>query len=450
MKRSLQTFADHCAGRLIGADHIFGSVSSDSRNLERGNLFVALKGPHFDGNDFVSAALDRGAVGAVVTRKQALPLSQILVADALVALQSFATAWRRSFSIPVIGVAGSNGKTTTKEMIAAILSREGLTLSTQGNLNNHIGVPLTLARLEPAHRSAVIELGADRIGEVAQLVRFALPTVGLITNAGAEHLEFFGDLDGVAKGEGEMVAGLDANTVAVINADDRYADYWRGVCAAQTVLTFGVRATADFSAQEVQQSVEHDAFVTRFVLVTPQGRTPVVLHTGGEHNIANALAAAAAAMAAGARLGAIAAGLASFTPVAGRLQLKPGLRQSWLIDDSYNANPSSVRAGLDVLRSMSGTTWLVLGDMAELGEHSDASHAEIGSYARTAGVTRLFATGPQSSRAVEAFGAGAEWFPDAGSLLRKIRDELTPGVTVLIKGSRINRLEKVVKGLTGN
>jgi len=449
MKRSLSDAAAAAGGQLAGADHPYGAVSTDSRTLRPGALFVALRGPNFDGRDFVPAAAAQGAVGAIVDVPVPDPLPQVVVPDALRALQALGSAWRAEFTLPIVAVAGSNGKTTVKEMTAAILSRMGSCMATQGNLNNHIGVPLTLMRLEAAHRSAVIEMGANRIGDVAELVRLARPTVGLINNAGAEHLEFFGNLDGVAQGEGEMVSCLEPTATAIINADDVYAGYWRKVATARTVVTFGVHANADFMAKESVQTIERGVFATSFTLECPLGQAPVTLKAGGAHNIGNALAAAAAASAAGASLEEISLGLADFRTVAGRLQLKAGTRDSWIIDDSYNANPSSVRAGLEVLRSLPGATWLVLGDMAELGEFAEDSHAHMGAYARDCGIKRLFAVGPQSSRAVETFGSGAEWFADADSLIRRLQAELAPGVTVLIKGSRVNRLERVVQSLTG-
>ena len=451
MKRTTGDAARVLGGQLIGEDSSYGVVSSDSRTLESGSLFVALRGPNFDGADFAAAAAARGAVAALVERRVSAPLTQIVVPDALRALQQLASAWRAQFDCPIVGVAGSNGKTTAKTMTGAILSRTGLCMATQGNLNNHIGVPLTLMRLTTLHRSAVVEMGANRIGDVAELVKIARPTIGLITNAGAEHLEGFGDLDGVAKGEGEMVAGLTPGATAIINADDPYAGYWRSVAGARRIVTFGaVSGTpADFAAKDVVQSIERGDFQTRFTLQCPLGECPIVLKAGGAHNIANALAAAAAAGAAGASLGDIASGLADFRPVAGRLQLKAGPRGSWIIDDSYNANPSSVRAGLEVLRALSGATWLVLADMAELGEHTADLHAHVGSYARDCGVKRLFALGTQSSRAVETFGPGGEWFADPNALIRRLQAELIPGVTLLVKGSRVNRLERVVQALTG-
>ena len=463
MKRTLGDAAQVLGGRLIGEDLPYRVVSSDSRTLGPGALFVALRGPNFDGADFVAAAAARGAVGALLDRAVPVALAQIVVPDTLHALQQLAAVWRADFHIPIVAIGGSNGKTTTKEMTAAILSRMGTCMATHGNLNNHIGVPLTLMRLEPAHRSAVVEMGANRIGDVAQLVKLARPTVGLITNAGAEHLEGFGDLDGVATGEGEMVACLEPQATAIINADDPYAGYWRSVASARRIVSVGVHAAAngpagsgptvgrpaDFTAKNSAQTIERGEFTTRFTLTCPLGEREILLKAGGAHNIVNALAAAAAATAAGASLEDVVAGLADFRAVAGRLQLKAGVRDSWIIDDSYNANPSSVRAGLEVLRALPGVTWLVLADMAELGEHTSDSHAHMGSYARNCGVTRLFAMGQQSSRAVETFGAGGEWFADPDELIRRLHAELAPGVTVLIKGSRVNRLERVVQALTG-
>jgi UDP-N-acetylmuramoyl-tripeptide--D-alanyl-D-alanine ligase len=449
MKRTLSEAARVVGGELIGEDRRYGCVCTDSRTLKPGALFVALRGPNFDGAAFVPAAAAQGAIGALVERATPGALPQVLVPNTLRALQELAKNWRADFSLPVVAVAGSNGKTTAKEMTAAILSRMGLCMATHGNLNNHIGVPVTLMRLEASHRSAVIEMGANAIGDVAALMRIAQPTVGLITNAGAEHLEGFGNLDGVAKGEGETVSCLGAEATAIINADDAYAGYWRGISGAKRIVTFGVHSQADFTAKNIFQGIERGEFATRFTLLSPLGERAVMLKAGGAHNIGNALAAAAAASAAGASLEDVGLGLADFRPVAGRLQLKAGTRGSWIIDDSYNANPSSVRAALEVLRSLSGTTWLVLGDMAELGESSQDSHAHIGSYARDCGIKRLFAMGALSSRAVETFGSGGEWFADADSLTRRLQAELSPGVTLLIKGSRINRLERVVQALTG-
>ncbi len=455
MERTLRAAALATGGTLVGADAAFGAdvpfgaVSSDSRTLPAGALFVALRGPNHDGGDYVAAAAAAGACGAIVARRVPVALPQVVVGDTLQALQALGRQWRASLSLPVVAVAGSNGKTTTKEMIAAILARRGPCLATRGNLNNHIGVPLTLLRIAPEDRSAVIEMGANRVGDVAELMALVRPDVALITNAGAEHLEGFGDLAGVARGEGEAVACLAPAAIGVINADDAYAAYWRSVATCARLLTFGVRETADFRVREVRQEVLDGEFLTRFVLESPAGAIPVALHAGGAHNVHNAAAAAAAASAAGATPADIGAGLADFRPVAGRLQLKPAVRGGWIIDDSYNANPSSVHAGLDVLGGLPGERWLVLGEMAELGEQSAACHTEIGAYARARGVTRLFAVGAAAQRAVESFGGGGEWFADVGALIARLQAESTGAATVLVKGSRVNRLERVVSALVG-
>jgi UDP-N-acetylmuramoyl-tripeptide--D-alanyl-D-alanine ligase len=448
MERTLRHFARACGGRLEGGDRAFAGVSSDSRSLSAGDLFVALRGPRFNGNEFVGAALAAGAAGAVVDAPQPDALAQIVVADTQAALSAAGHAWRQALDIPIVGVAGSNGKTTAKEMTAAILSRAGSTLATRGNLNNHIGVPLTLLRLEPGYRFAVIEMGANRAGEVAELVKVARPTVGLITNAGAEHLEGFGSLEGVARAEGETVAGLAADATAVLNADDEFVSLWRGMTAAR-VVTFGIASAADFRASDLRTTLGAEGFLTRFRLSSPLGQAEIALHLGGRHNVANALGAAATAAAAGATLEQIVAGLGTMRPVPGRLQLKQAACGAWIIDDSYNANPSSVRAGIDVLAEIEGRRWLVLGDMAELGEFADDAHAQIGAFARERGVERLLATGPLSALAVERFGTGGQWFPDTEALTRELLRSLSVSVRLLVKGSRVNRLERVVAALVG-
>jgi UDP-N-acetylmuramoyl-tripeptide--D-alanyl-D-alanine ligase len=467
-KATLANFAQLCGGHLKGADGAYTGVSSDTRTLGKGALFVALRGPNFNGNEFVAAAHAAGAAGALVDSEQPAALPQIVVADTQAALERVGNGWREQFSIPVVGVAGSNGKTTAKEMTASILGQIGNCLATRGNLNNHIGVPLTLLRMDPTHRFAVVEVGANRGGEVAALVRIARPTVGMITNAGAEHLEGFGSIEGVARAEGEMVEGLAPNATAVINADDEFADLWRGLTKAR-VVTFGVNAVADFKATDVRTTIGPEGFLTHFTLVCPLGSTAVALHMGGRHNVANALAAAAAAVAAGAKLEHVVAGLGAMRAVAGRLQFKKALSGAWIIDDSYNANPSSMRAGIEVLAELEGTKWLVIGDMAELGEFAPAAHTEIGEFARAHGVERLFAMGGLAKLAVDSFGAGAEWFTDAQALASALVKALanasatagssstptpggaapatTAGVRLLIKGSRVNRLERVVDTL---
>ncbi len=446
MIRSLAAFAAACHGQLIGADRAFDEVAIDTRRLAPGNLFVALQGGQADGHRFLPDALAAGAAGALVSRRADLPLAQILVSNVELALSAAARAARAQFKGVVIGVAGSNGKTTVKEMLAEILQRGGPCLATRGNLNNHLGVPMTLLRLQSTHRTAVIEMGANRRGDVEQLVQIARPSIGVITNAGAEHLEGFGSLEGAARAEGEMVAGLPERGTAILNAEDSFASLWRAMSAAPTV-TFGLRPEADFHAEDLQWQAHPEGFRAGFRLVCPQGTTAVTLALAGRHNILNALAAAAAALCAGAPLADVAAGLGAMRAVKGRLQLRRTRHGAWLIDDSYNANPSSVRAGLTVLSELAGRRWLVLGDMAELGSFAEASHRETGELARALGVERLYAFGPLAALAAEAFGAGAQRYEDAAELTRALEAELGPDVRLLVKGSRSNRLERVVDAL---
>jgi UDP-N-acetylmuramoyl-tripeptide--D-alanyl-D-alanine ligase len=434
-------------GRLAGADAAFAGESIDSRTLKPGELFFALRGEHSDGHAFIATAAGRGAAGAVVEKPAAAPIPQVVVKDAVAALAALAQAWRERSGATVIGVGGSNGKTTTKELLASILAGAGSTLATRGNLNNHLGVPLTLLRLEPGHRFAAIEMGANHPGEIAALASLARPAIALVTNAGDEHLEGFGDLTGVARAEGEMFAALTDTGIAVINADDPFHGLWQELARGARQVRFGIDAACDVRATGLQGRIESGAFVTAFTLVIGGEKARVRLNLAGRHNVMNALGAAAAAHAAGVSLPLIVAGLERVNPVNGRLQLKAGPHGSWLIDDSYNANPSSVRAGIDVLCSLPGEHWLVLGEMAELGSHTEASHTGIGDYARRAGVTRLYAIGAAARFAVAAFGARGNWFEDAGSMADAVGAGLDTGVTVLIKGSRVNRLERVVDRL---
>ena len=448
MKRTLAEAARAIGAQLKGEDRQFGEVCSDTRTLEAGQLFVALRGPNFEANQFVAEAAKRGAAGAIVERLQAVVLPQLVVPDSLMALTALARAWRKQFSLPLVGIGGSNGKTTVKEMTAAILSQLGQCLATRGNLNNHIGVPLTLMRLEAAHRSAVIEIGANRAGEVAALAALAEPTVGLVTNAGDEHLEGFGSLEGVARAEGEMFSALGGAQTAVINLDDPFAPLWRELTGARRAVTFGLNAHANFSARDVQQRIDATRGALEFTLQTPTGATRVRLQVLGRHNVVNALAAAAAASAAGANLEHCQQGLESVRAVRGRLDLKAAANGAAIIDDSYNANPNSARAAIDVLQDVSRNGWLLLGEMAELGDFAEASHIEIGRYARERGVLRLLAVGELTRHAVEAFGEGAQWFASVDSVIERLAAELAPEVTLLVKGSRINRLERVVEALT--
>jgi len=447
LKGRLSEAAAAVDARLAGADGVFAGVSTDSRSIERGQLFFALRGERFDGHTFAGAAAERGAAGAVVERPLDAALPQLVVRDALTALTALARHWRDRSRALVIGVGGSNGKTTTKELLAAILAESGPTLATRGNLNNHIGVPLTLLRLEPEHRYAVIEMGANHPGEIAALAAAARPSIALVTNAGDEHLEGFGNLAGVARSEGEIYAALPAEGTAVINADDPFHELWRGMARGSRIRTFGIEARAEVRATAIQGRIEQGGFVTAFTLALPGASERVKLRLAGRHNVLNAAAAAAAAHATGASPASIVAGLEHTRPVGGRLQLKHGTRGAWVIDDSYNANPSSMRAGIDVLCALPGEHWLVLGEMAELGDATVSSHAGIGAYARRAGVARLFALGEAARHAVTSFGARGAWYEDAVRLAGEVADGLDAGVTVLVKGSRVNRLERVVERL---
>lgn len=439
-------------GELLAApaarDQIFRGVCSDTRQLKPGQLYVALRGPSFDGADFLQQARDLGAVGALSERAGPEGFPVVRVADTLQGLQRAARVHRLRFEIPVIAVAGSNGKTTCKEMTASILRQKATTLATRGNLNNHIGVPLTLLQLDAEHAYAVIELGANHPGEVAALAAMVVPDIAIVTNAGAEHLEGFGSIEGAARAEGELFAALTSEATAILNVDDAFADLWRDMTIAR-VVSFGLGAKADFSAREISTTESEHGPVTRFMLLCPQGEAVISLPLLGKHNVVNALGAAAAAMTAGADLQHVADGLARMRPVAGRLQWRRTAGGASVIDDSYNANPSSMQAAIDVLASLPGEHWMVMGDMGELGDFSAAAHQELGRYAQAHGVHRLFAFGPWSQLAVKEFGAAASWFADIDELTAALHAELHADVCVLIKGSRSNRLERVVVALCG-
>ena len=424
----VETLARIAQGQVHGANAVFTSISTDTRTLQPGALFVALTGPNFDGHEFVAAAAERGAAAAIVDKVVPGPLPQVVVPDALAGLSTFAREWRRQFSLPVIAVTGSNGKNTTKELIGSILSQIGSCLITRGNLNNHIGVPVMLLELRPEHRFAVIEMGANHQQEIA-------------------HLEGFGSLDGVASGKGEMFRSLPTDGVAVINADDKYAPLWLDTRSPECVYTFGFEQQADFMAHKVRESGNTGAFRIDFDLVTPVGTKPATIGLAGLHNLRNALGAAAASFAAGASIDNIVDGLAAMKKVSGRLEFKPAIRQAFLVDDSYNANPSSLKAGLDAFRTFQGERWLVLGEMRELGDSSNELHAEVGRYAKQSGVTRMFAIGEGSRFAVKAYGANAQWFADIDALIAAVSGDIKPGVAILIKGSRANRLERVSAAL---
>lgn len=449
----LSDVARRIGASLLGADAQFSRVVTDTRQLRRGDLFVALQGERFDGHDYVLQAAGLGAAAALVSRPVQGALSQLLAGDTLAALQAYARSWRADFEMPLIGVTGSSGKTTTKQMLAAVCAARGPVLATEGNLNNHIGVPLTLLRLRAAQRSAVIEMGANHLGEIALLASLARPDIGIVTQAGDAHLEGFGSREGVARGKGELFSGLGGRGVAVINRDDAYFDLWRELAGGSTVLSFGLSQRADVRAENIHGLPEHAPSATVFTLLTPQGSARVELPLPGRHNVANALAAAAGGLALGLDVAEIAAGLGRVRPVAGRLNWLSTLQGARLLDDSYNANPTSLRAALDLLAGLPGQRWLVLGDMRELGGDAEALHEEAGRAARLLGIDRLFTLGPLAQHAAAGFGAEARHLPTAEALIEALREALSEAdagrVVLLVKGSRSSRMERVVAALTG-
>jgi UDP-N-acetylmuramoyl-tripeptide--D-alanyl-D-alanine ligase len=434
---------------LRGEDRAFETVSTDTRTLGPRALFVALKGERFDGHAFLDQAARQHAAGALVeksgieTRGTGPGLPLLIVDDSRLALGKLAASWRDRFSMPLIALTGSNGKTTVKEMLASILraaSAEDAVLATRGNLNNDIGVPLTLLELKPDHRYAVIEMGMNHAGEIRYLARLAAPEVALINNAAAAHIEFFGSVEGIARAKGEIFEGLKPGGTAVINADDHHAGLWRELAGGRRIVDFGLSRGAEVSATYRLRWLESE-----IVVKTPLGEARAVLKAPGLHNVRNALAASAAAVALKVPAQAIARGLERYAGVKGRLQQKAGLNGATLIDDTYNANPESARAAIAVLAQAPGQKLLVLGDMGELGSDAAEMHAEIGRYAREQGVGRLFALGEHSAHAAQAFGAGARHFTRIEDLLAEAENALAPGVTALVKGSRFMQMERVVK-----
>lgn len=445
-------------GEWRGQDARFTAVSTDSRTVKCGDLFVALIGEKFDGHDFIAEVKKKGATAAMVclesaAESQASGIPLILVKDTRLGLGQLAAHWRSGFSIPMVAVTGSNGKTTVKEMIASILRRAAeaaggpdgsggsdRVLATEGNLNNDIGVPLMLLRLCERHIYAVIEMGMNHAGEIAYLTRLARPGIALITNAGAAHVEGLGSVQAVACAKGEIFEGLDQHGIAVINADDPSAPLWRKLAGSRKVVDFGLGGKPKVSAR-----YRLDFLGSGMTLILPGGVEEVELQVPGEHNVRNALAAAAVAVAMGIDKKAIASGLGEFRGVKGRLQKKRGLHDAILIDDSYNANPESVRAALAVLAQAPGKKILVLGDMGELGDSARDFHERIGEEARLAGIDGLFALGELSAYAVAKFGSGARHFDKIEELLAEVRSQLAADVTFLIKGSRFMQMERVVK-----
>lgn len=439
-------------GRLAGADAFFSGVTIDSRRIEPGQLFVALRGERFDGHDFLEKAGESSAAAALVEREyEEIDIPQVVVADTRIALGHLGARARDGFHGQVAAVTGSSGKTTVKEMLASILraahgGSESAVLATRGNLNNELGVPLTLLELSADHRAAVIELGASHPGEIAWTVSLTRPQVAIITNAGLAHVGEFGGPEKIVQAKGEILEGLPADGVAVLNRDDPAFDIWAARAAGRQVLDFAVQAPAAFMAQEVGRD---ERGCPNFLLQTPQGAVRVQLNLLGEHNVGNALAAAAAAQALGVSLDDICSGLQALQPVKGRSVPLRSAAGALLIDDTYNANPASMCAAVDILAGFCGRTVLVLGDMGELGEWAEQGHRQVGEHARGR-VAALYATGPQMSHAVAAFGEGAQHFADQAQLIAALKVEDAPQTVFLIKGSRSAAMEKVVAALSGH
>ena len=443
----LSELTDALNGRLLMADATFEGVSIDSRAIKPGQLFIALTGPRFDGHDYLNDVASLGAAGALVEREVAdCALPQLLVKDARQALGQLGAMNRAAFTHPVAAITGSSGKTTVKEMLASILRTRGSVLATRGNLNNDLGVPLTLLELAPEHTAAVIELGASRLGEIAYTVAMTKPHVAVLNNAGTAHVGEFGGPEKIVEAKGEIIEGLEADGIAVLNLDDKAFAIWKARAAGRQVLTFALsNVSADFYASDLDRDARG---CPAFILHSPEGEERVQLNLLGTHNVANALASAAAAHALGVSLSGIVAGLGAVQPVKGRTVAQLASNGMRVIDDTYNANPTSMCAAVDILAGFSGRTVLVLGDIGELGEWAEQGHRDVGEYARGK-VCALYAVGPLMAHAVNAFGEQAWHFSTQAELIKALEAEQDTNTTILIKGSRSAAMENIVAALCG-
>ncbi len=430
-------------GTLLGTDRSYAGVSTDTRMLAQDELFFALQGPNFDGGAFVSAAAKRSAAAAVLREAVDVDIPQITVDDTRLALGTLAASWRQRMPAKVIGITGSNGKTTVKAILANCLSQSAETLATRGNLNNDIGMPLMLLSLSKNHRYAVIEMGANHPGEIAYLTSLARPDVVMITNAAPAHLEGFGDLDGVASAKGEILQGDVSPVFVVLNADDPYFAYWNSLLSGDTVISFGVEANASVFATDV----EADGDLMIFNLHIHAEEIPIRLPLAGIHNVSNACAAAAVLHGLGMDGKQIRQGLESAQAVSGRLQPVERITSVTVYDDSYNANPQSVIAAAEFLAAQPGHNWLVLGDMGELGEDEVLLHKAVGRAAKRLGIDRILATGKLSKNTVKTFGNGAQWYENIDGLVEELQRTATEDTNILIKGSRFMEMERVVEAL---
>lgn len=426
------------------AELAISSVVTDSRNIEPGCLFVALKGPTFDGHDFVERARALGAAAALVNAPVASDLPQLVCPDTRLALGLLAGAHRRAWHGPVVAVTGNSGKTTVKEMCAALLMPLGEVLATHGNLNNDFGAPLTLLRLRQRHKAAVIELGANHLGEIAWTAPLTKPDIAIITNVTGAHVGEFGGMGQIAQAKSELLAGLSEQGAAILNRDDHYYAFWAARAAPRQVVSFGFHPMADVSASAL--SCDPQGRYAFTLLQHGRALGQVRLPLLGKHNVSNALAAAAAALALGVSPEQIIVSLEALQALAGRLTVVPGLRGAKLLDDTYNANPGAVKAALDTLASFPAPRWCALGAMGELGDESAVLHAEIGRYAAELGIDELLTLGDAARAASEAFGRGLH-FNDHEALTRHVTNTLPPDTTLLVKGSRSAGMENVVNAL---
>ena len=440
----LHEAARAAGGVAEGGRVAFSGVTTDSRAVNPGELFVALVGENHDGHAFVEQALRAGAVAALVSRRvgAAGSIPQVVVEDTRRGLGRLAAAWRQRFALPVLALTGSNGKTTVKEMLASILAAHcggrDAVLATEGNLNNDIGLPLMLLRLRERHRYGVFEMGMNHPGEIAYLAKLASPGVALVNNAQRAHVGLLGTVAAIAQAKGEIFSGLRPGGIALVNEDDAFAGYWKGLNAGRRVVTFGLSDTADVRGRLEDGQVR---------LVTPGDAFAVTLQVPGEHNARNAVAACAAAFALEVPPSAIQAGLAAYAGTPGRLERRRAEGGALVIDDTYNANPDSMKAAIRVLAAQPGRRVMVMGDMGELGETAPALHAEVGAFARESGVEVLLATGPLSRHAAQAFGEGARHLDAVEAVIAAAQAESRSGATVLVKGSRSMRMERVADAL---
>jgi len=434
-------------GEMYGEDKVISSVSIDTRALTKGALYVAIKGEQFDGHDFIQQAEAAGAGALLLNERIDSALPQVVVADTRLALAELAGAVRDKAQVKVCGVTGSNGKTTVKEMISAILAMQSPVLSTLGNFNNDIGVPLSLLRLEKSHEFAVIEMGANHADEIAYTSRYAKPDVVVITNVAAVHIEGFGCIDGVASAKAEIIESLSEEGVAILNADDDYFNLWRAIAGQRECLSFGLNDIADVRAENISNTLQNEQFISTFNLVFNEQKTSIKLALAGEHNIKNALAASAACIALGVDVAQIKQGLEQLNSVKGRMQLQATKKGYRVVNDSYNANPASLQVALEAIHANATKFWVALGEFGELGAESSEIHKEMGLQIKRAGVTRLFATGKLTKHTVDSFGDGASYYAQQGELIAAIQKEIECDVVLLVKGSRSQKMDVVVNSL---